>query len=217
MDITKLTPEQKANLKAELESENRAIKTKRKEDLKTFKQLSGEFVTRHIDNMVSHRSSTDNLIKHLFQDYTSILAIKEEVYGEKASKQDSHTSTLEDGTASITIGYNVSIGFDGTESAGVEKIKGFLTSLSNDEPNVMKLTKAVNTLLKPSAKTQMLKPASIIQLSQLREEFNDAQFDEGLDIIINAQQRRQSSMFVSGWKFIEVDGAPRKLEFRFAI
>jgi len=217
IDINTLSPEEKKRIAKELRNDIKAAKTKRDEDLKSFKELSTDFVNKHIDPLVHHHEITGMLIEKLWNDYKPLQAIKKQVYGVKIDNQDSHTSTLEDGSASITIGYNVTIGFDGTENAGVEKIKDFLKSLSNDEDNVKKLSSAVNTFLKPNAKTGMLNPAKIIELSKLRSEFNDERFDDGLEIIMKAQQRRQNSMYVSGWKFIEIDGLPRKLEFRFTI
>lgn len=217
IDIEALSPEEKKRIARVLREDIKATKTKRDEDLKSFKELSTDFVNKHIDPLVHHHEITGMLIEKLWNDYKPLQAIKKQVYGIKIDNQDSHTSTLEDGSASITIGYNVTIGFDGTENAGVEKIKDFLKSLSNDEENVKKLASAVNTFLKPNAKTGMLNPAKIIELSKLRSEFNDERFDDGLEIIMKAQQRRQNSMYVSGWKFIEIDGLPKKLEFRFTI
>lgn len=217
IDIEALSPEQKATLAKQLSADRKTAKKQRDEDLKSFKELSTDFVNKHIDPLVHHHEITGMLIEKLWNDYKPLQEIKKQVYGVKIDNQDSHTSTLEDGSASITIGYNVTIGFDGTESAGVEKIKDFLKSLSNDEENVKKLAAAVNTFLKPNAKTGMLNPSKIIELSKLRSEFNDERFDDGLEIIMKAQQRRQNSMYVSGWKFIEIDGLPKKLEFRFTI
>lgn len=217
IDISKLTPEEKKALSEKLKSDRKAAKQQKEQDLKTFKELSANYVENHIDSLIHHHEITGMLIEKLWNDYRTIRELKSNIYGVKINSQDSHTSTLEDGSASITVGYNVTIGFDGTESAGVEKIKDFLKSLSTDEANVKKLSAAVNTFLKPNAKTGMLNPAKIIELSKLKSEFNDERFDEGLEIIMNAQQRRQNSMYVSGWKFIEIDGRPTKLEFRFTI
>lgn len=76
----------------------------------------------------------------------------------------------------------------------------------------------VNTFLKPNAKTGMLNPSKIIELSRLKDEFNDERFNEGLEIIFNAQIRRQNSMYISGWKFIKTEeGQPKKVEFRFTV
>jgi len=179
--------------------------------------LSADFVNRNIDPLVHHHEITEILIEKLWNDYETIRNLKSEIYGIKINDQDSHTSTLEDGSASITIGWNVTIGFDGTEAAGVEKIKDFIKSLSTDDENNKKLSAAVNTFLKPNAKTGMLNPVKIIELSKLRTEFNDERFNGGIQVIKDAQQRRQNSMYVSGWKFVKLDGLPKKLEFRFTI
>ncbi len=218
LDISKMTADERAELKRQLENEEKQAKLERKENIKAYKELQNEYVTKNIEKLLQEQRILEILVKDIFEDYKSILNMKQLVYGDKVTKQDSHTATLPDGTASITIGYNVTIGFDGTESSGVEKIKDFINSLADDSEKVQKLSKMVNTFLKPNAKTGMLNPSKIIELSKLREEFNDQRFDEGLDIIFNAQFRRQNSMYVSGWKWIEIDGQPpKKVEFRFTI
>ncbi|WP_435138844.1 hypothetical protein [Formosa sp. A9] len=217
LDITQLSAADKEALMKQLANAQKAEKERVKNDRKAYKELSSEFVTRNIDKLIHHNDITAILIETLFKDFEPIKAIKEQVYGNEA--QDSHTSTLPDGSASITIGHNVTIKFDGTEAAGVTKIKEFIKSLSdgNNDQNTLKLAKAVDTFLKPNAKTGMLNPSKIIELSKLKDEFNDDRFDDGLDIIFNAQIRTQNSMYVSGWKFIDVDGVPKKLTFRFSV
>ncbi|HCY83157.1 MAG TPA: hypothetical protein DHV22_16920 [Xanthomarina gelatinilytica] len=217
LDLTKLTEADKAELMAQLEAETKAKKQKQKDDRKAYKELTHEFVERNIDNLLNHNDITGILIEKLFKDYQPVRELKQEVYGH--DHQDSYTSTLPDGSASITIGHNVSIKFDGTEASGVNKIKEFIKSLSdgNNNQNTIKLAKAVDTFLKINPKTGMLNPSKIIELSKLRDEFNDERFDDGLDIIFNAQIRTQNSMYVSGWKFLEVDGLRKKLTFRFSV
>lgn len=218
IDLSKLSTEQRKAFKAELAEQDKAEKQKRKADLATLKALSADYVDVYVDRLVSHRDETEHIIDVLFKDATRLVDLKEVLYGVKVKDQESHTFTLADGSASLTIGYNVNIGFDGTESAGIEKIKSFLVSLATDDEKNVKLTKAVHRLLKPKAKTGQFNPSSIIELSNMREDFNDPLFDEGLDIIIAAQQKRKNSMFVSGWKFVvDGEGRSRKVEFRFSI
>ena len=217
INLSDLSPEARKKLAQQLKEQDKLEKKKREDNISAFKKLSEEFVTNNIDPLVHHHEITGALIEKLWNGYKSIKELKADVYGTKINEQDSHTSTLEDGSASITIGWNVSIGFDGTESAGVEKIKEFISSLSTDDENNKKLSAAVNTFLKPNAKTGMLNPAKIIELSKLKSEFNDERFNDGLDIIFNAQQRRQNSMYVSGWEIVEFEGRPTKLEFRFTV
>lgn len=199
--------------------QEREARERRKADRETFKKLSEEFVNANINYLAMHQQATEKVINDLFKEYKHILELKGEVYGNRVDTQDSHTSTLEDGSASITIGYNVSIGFDGTESEGVKKIRNFINSLTDTQDNdkVKKLSKMVNTFLKPNAKTGMLNPVKIIELSKLREEFGSEDFNDGIDIIFNAQVRSRNSMYVSGWKYITEDDVPKKLEFRFTV
>jgi hypothetical protein len=216
LDISQLNSDQKKKLMAQMQAEMRAEKKKRAETRTAFKDLTAEFVNNNIDALVGHQNSTEDIINKLFDDYKPIESLKAQVYGE--SNQESHTSTLQDGSASITIGYNVSIKFDGTESAGIEKIKNYSKSLETDDPRSQKQAKMINTFLKLNPKTGQLNPNKIIELSKLAEEFNDVQFDEGLDIIFKAQIRSQNSMYVSGWKYLKgLDGRPKKLQFRFTV
>lgn len=215
LDTSKLSPAEKKQLKEELLADEKLEKQKIKDNKKAYKELSREFVDRNIEKLVNHKEFTEHLLANLFEDYLTIKELKKQIYGNK--HQDSHTSTLEDGSASITIGHNVSIKFDGTESAGVEKITNYIATLSSDDENSQKLGKIVKTLLKPSAKTQMLNPANIIQLNNLRDDFNSDEFNDGLDIIVEAQIRTQNSMYVSGWRFVMIKDRPKKVEFRFTV
>lgn len=218
LDLSKLSIEDKQKLMAQLDAEAKAAKQKQKEDRKAYKQLTSEFVERNIDDLLNHNDITGIIIEKLFKDYNPIKEIKQSVYG--TEEQDSYTSTLPDGSASISIGRNVSIKFDGTETAGIQKIRDFLVSLSDETSgdNTKKLSKSVDTLLKLNPKTGQLNPSKIIELSNLADEFNDDRFDDGLSIIINAQIRTQTSMYVSGWKVIEdKNQIPKKLTFRFSV
>lgn len=217
INLAELSPSERQQLIDEAKQLEKQEKAQKKEDIKTFKEISQDFVRANIDNLVNQHQRVHDFIVDLFKEYSHIKDLKAQIYGTERNEQDSHTSTLEDGSASITIGFNVTIGFDGTESSGVEIIKEYINSLATDDENVKKLTKMVNTFLKPNAKTGMLNPSKIIELSKLRDEFNNEKFNDGLEIIFNAQQRRQNSMYVSGWKFIDQNGIPKKLEFRFTV
>jgi len=218
IELDKLSDKERRILLDQARELERKDREERLSARKTYKKLCEEYVLSNIDKLITHQSATEEMVKELFSDFNSLKELKSDVYGSHINAQDSHTSTTEDGRASITIGYNVSIGFDGTEKEGINMIKEFISSLSNDQDNVKKLSAAVNTFLRPNAKTGMLNPSKIIELSKLREQFNDKRFDDGLDIIFQAQQRRQNTMYVSGWKVIkDTQGIDRKVEFRFTI
>lgn len=216
MDISKLTPEEKAELHTQFLAEEKEKAEKRKQTKVTYKEMAEGFVNDHIDNLVHHQEITEFIISETTDDFQAIKELKQEAYGVK--EQDSHTVTLKDGSASITIGQNVVIRFDGTEGAGVAKIREYLKSLTEDSDNAEKLGKVLDKKLKANVKTGFLNPSAIIDLNSFREEFNNELFSEGLDIIINAQIRTVNSKYIAGWKFIPIDeNKTKKLEFRFTI
>jgi len=52
----------------------------------------------------------------------------------------------------------------------------------------------------------------------MRATYNSPEFDEGMDIIQNAQIRQKGSSYVSGFKFIKIgDNQTKKVEFRFTV
>ena len=219
-DIKKLSTEQKAELKKQLAEEAKQDKAKKQGDISTLKELQSEFLEKNIDTLVNRQGEMETLVNGLFTDFTAILALKGQVYGLDKLEQDSHTMTNADATASITIGQNVNITFDGSESAGVQKIMDYLTGISGDENNedMKKMSETVKLLLKPSMKTRMLNPAKIIQLNQMRVTYNSPEFDEGMDIIIASQIRQKGSSYVSGYKFVAMGDIPsKKVEFRFTV
>ncbi|NIJ45030.1 hypothetical protein FHR24_001469 [Wenyingzhuangia heitensis] len=216
MNLDELSPEDKEKLRKQLHAEEREAKKKAQADKESFKDLTKLFVLGNIDNLIDFQKIIEEKVVELFEDYTIIKELKQLVYG--PSDQDSHTSTLQDGSASITIGHNVSIKFNGNESAGLKKINEYLNSLASDEENFQKLKKAIDIYLKRNAKTGDLSPNKIIELNSLRKDFNSELFNEGLDIIMDSQIRTRNSIYVSGWKFIEdANGRKVKKEFRFTV
>lgn len=208
-------------LKAEAAAEKRKkkeAKEKEKADKESFKELSYEFLNKHLELFVKKQTLMEQDIEAAFKDYAPLLDLKEAAYGEKVRKQYSHTVTLPDGSASITIGFNTDIIYDGTENMGIDKIKSFLTSIDGNNDTVKNLVKTVNILLKPSKKTGQLNPSSIIQLNAMRGDWNSKDFNDGLDIIINAQGVARSSQYVEGWQIVDMgNDRTKKVKFRFTV
>ncbi len=218
IDLATLSPTERQKLMADLEAQEKAEKVKIKEDRETYKKMAAEFVEENINVWVNHREATERLVEELFNNFQDILKIKELAYGERVRNQESNTVTLEDGSASLTLGHNVVISFDGTENAGIEKIKRFLHSLGSDDPRSKMQSKVVDVLLRLNPKTGQLNPSKIIELSKLSQEFNSEEFNEGLQIIFDAQQRKVTSQYVSGWKIESAEnGRKKKIEFRFSV
>ena len=218
--LSALTAEQKKQLQADLKKEAAEDKAKKQGDVTTLKELSAVFLNENIDGLITRQGEQESLVAQIFESFDSILQLKSQVYGLDKLDQDSHTITNADGSASISIGYNVGITFDGSETAGVQKIMDYLTAISGKEDNedMKKMSETVKLLLKPSMKTKMLNPSKIIQLNAMRGTYNSPEFDEGMDIIFNAQIRQKGSSYVSGYKFVKVgENQSKKVEFRFTV
>lgn len=214
--LADLSPEERKLLAKEAKETAKSERLKKQENYKTFKELGGEFIQRNITELTNLRGINEDVILNVFKDFEPTLAIRKELYGE--SDQDSYTTTLPDGSKSITIGYNVAISFDGTEPAGITKIKQYLATLSGDNNNARKLAASLNVLLKPNGKTGMLKPNVVLQLKALRDEYNDEGFDDGIEIIEKAQIFTRTTQYVRGWSYIDGEnGQRKKLTFNFSV
>lgn len=218
--LSDLTSEERKALKLQLANEEKAEKEEKRANVQALKDMGLEFLNNNIDSLALAQQEMEKNVAQIFKNMSSYIELKAKIYGLDKLDQDSHTITHPDGSCSITIGYNAGISFDGTETAGVQKITDYITALSGDQEdeNAAKLAEAVKFLLKPNFKTGMLNPGRIIQLNQMRKTFNSPEFDEGMDIIIDAQNKTKGSTYVSGYKHIDIgDNRTKKLEFRFTV
>jgi hypothetical protein len=219
-DFNALTAEEKKEFKKQLLEEAKAEKQAHSSNVSALKELAHEFLANNIDALANRQLDIEQNVAACFKELSTYLQLKAETYGVDRLDQDSHTVTHADGSCSITIGHNPGITFDGTETAGVQKIMDYITGLSggDDDENATKLAKAVKFFLKPNLKTGMLNPGRIIQLNQMRADFNSPEFDDGMDIIVDAQNKTKGSSYVMGWQLIDIgDGQTRKVEFRFTV
>lgn len=219
-DFHALTADQKKAFKALMSQEAKADKEKHSANVSALKELAHEFLANNIDALANRQLDIEQNVAACFKELSTYLQLKADTYGVDKLDQDSHTVTHSDGSCSITIGHNPGITFDGTETAGVQKIMDYITGLSgsDDDENATKLAKAVKFFLKPNLKTGMLNPGRIIQLNQMRADFNSPEFDDGMDIIVDAQNKTKGSSYVMGWQLIDLgENRTRKVEFRFTV
>ena len=218
--LATMSPEEKKTMRQALVADEKAEKAKKQSDIAALKEMQFEFLNNNIDNLVNRQGDLETFVNRIFSEFSAVLKLKADVYGLDKYEQDSHTITNADATASLTIGQNVNITFDGSEGVGVEKIMNYLTGISGDteNENMIKMSETVKLLLKPSMKTKMLNPAKIIQLNSMRATYNSPEFEEGMDIIMAAQIRQKGSSYVSGYKFVAQGDIPsKKIEFRFSV
>ena len=213
MDIEKLTPEAKRELFKQLEAEQRNERLSKQKEIDTYKEMQDGMVVELLPALVAFAEKQKDIVKETIKNLSALVTLKTDLFKVKNGGQDSHTFTDRDGNGSITIGYNAIIGFDGTETAGVQKVKEYLSTLSGDDEKRQILADLLNTFMKPDRKGN-LNPTRIAELCNKKGEIDNPLFSEGIDTIVNAQFKTRTSMFVRGWKLVKAEGeADTKIHF----
>lgn len=197
MDITTLTPEAKKELLNQLAQEEKNARRKKADDRAALKQMIDETVADIAPDCADFGIKQNEMVDSVFEKFAAIIALKKDIYGFD-EKQASHTFTSRKGDGSITVGYNEVPGFDSTVDVGLQKIHAFISSLSKDDANRIKLEKLVSTLTKKNKKGE-LNPTKVIALSELKADMDDELFTEGVDIVVASQFKTRTTMYVRGW------------------
>lgn len=176
-----------------LAAELRRRQTKKNENKEAFKTFSNEITPVLFKELRECSETMSKLKAKVYRDLKDLIELKHEAYGIK-SDQQSHTFSSDNGE-SITIGYNVVRGYDDTAMLGVAKVKQFIASLATDEKTA-KLVNQITRLLKPT-KTGDLDPRRVMELRQMTQEFSNADFIEGVEIIEKAYNPKRSSWFIT--------------------
>jgi hypothetical protein len=212
MDITKLTPDEKAQLMRELAQEEKAKKEKRENDIRTFKGMIDTLVNEKAPLLADFGKKQNNLVNQIFNDFYTVIELKNELYGVKDG-QSSHTFSSRDGNGSIIIGYNEITAFDATVDVGLKKIHEFLGSLGEDSDKRLKIEKVVGTLTRKNKKGE-LNPTKVVALSELKADMNDELFSDGVDVVVNSQFKTRTGSYVRGWwREVGENGKETKLSF----
>lgn len=212
-----LTPEQKKAIAKELKEEAKAEKEAKAKNKESLKQLENQAALKHVDFFIFNRNDIEKGILELFRDLEPIIDARCEVYGNEKREQDSHTLTLDDGSASIKVGWNVRPSFNGTEAEGIVKIKKYMASLTGDSENEQILMEFLNIALKTDLQGNY-DPKKVRDLNKMREKANSPLFNEGMDIIEEAMIDIRTSRFVRGFKMVEFEeGIKKRVNFNFSI
>ena len=198
MDIKQMTAAQRAELKAQLEAEERAESQKRQESIDAYKQMVDEFCEDTFARMkkISELLRTEK--ERVFAAAELLIEQKEALY---KTKQDRHSNqfTTSDSRYTVALGYRTNDGWDDTVNVGIAKVKEYLQSLTSSKEGA----EAVDIVLKLLAKDKKgnLKASSMIQLEQHATKSGNPLFIEGVQIIRDAYRPVDSCQFISvSWK-----------------
>lgn len=194
MDLSKMTAAERAQLKAQLEAEERAEIQKRQESIDAYKQSVDEFCKDVFVRMQKVSELMRAEKERTFSAANILVEMKEQLY---KTKQDRHSNqfTTSDGKYTVALGYRTNDGWDDTVDVGIAKVKEYLRSLAATEDGA----KAVDIILKLLAKDKKgnLKASAMIQLEQEAAKIGDATFIEGVQIIRDAYRPVDTCQFIS--------------------
>lgn len=217
LTLSELSPEEKKELKQQLRDDEIAEKAAKQKNKESLKALENEVALKHVDYFIFNRNDIEKGIIELFNDLEPIIDSRCEVYGNKKREQDTHTLTLDDGSASIRTGWNVKPSFNGTESEGLVKIKQFMSSLAGDSENEKLLMDFLNIALKTDNQGNY-NPKKVRELNTMKDKAKSDLFNEGMDIVNKAIIDIRTSRFVRGYKMVDFgNGIAKRVNFNFSI
>ena len=160
-----MTAAQRAELKAQLEAEERAEKQKREESIAAYKSSVDEFCRNKFSRLQALSEEMRRLKEEVFGDAETLIALKDELFRTKSDRH-SNQFTTSDGKITVALGYRTNDGWDDTVNVGVDKVKTFIKSLAKDEDSAA-LTEMVMNLLAKDRKGN-LKASRVLQLQYVK-------------------------------------------------
>lgn len=191
--LDKLSPEEKAALKKELEQEQKTESERIRKERAQYKQLVDEAVKVLFPVLKEVNKALADAKRYVYDNLDSLTKMKSELY-DREDDQFSHSFSSADGSITIIIGCNVSDGWDDTVDVGIGKVNDYLQSLITDKKS-KDLVDTVMKLLSKDSKGN-LKASRVLQLKQLAEKNGDKKFMDAINIIQDAYKPVKSKEFV---------------------
>ena len=194
MDITKMTAAERAELKAQLEAEERAEKQKREESIAAYKSSVDEFCRSKFSRLQALSEEMRRLKEEVFGDAETLIALKDELFRTKSDRH-SNQFTTSDGKITVALGYRTNDGWDDTVEVGVAKVKEFIKSLAKDDDSAALAEMVMNLLAKD--RKGNLKASRVLQLREIARKSGYPALIEATDIIQSAYRPEETCQFIS--------------------
>lgn len=193
MNIENLTKEQKAELKRQLEAEEKAEKARVQRERENYKQLVDGWVEDKVKQLQNVSSIMMDAKADIFATAQTIISMKGDLFKVKIDRK-SDTLSTSDGTKTIRIGNRINEGWDDTVNVGVDKVKAYLRTLAKDD-NSANLVDTVMGLLAKDRKGN-LKAQKVLELERLAVKSGNEDFMDGIRIIKDAYRPVPTRQFV---------------------
>lgn len=193
MDLKQLTPEQRAELKSQLEAQDKAEKEAHDEEIATYKQIVNDTVEENFPRLVNIAEALRATKDVVRDSFAAVIEMKGDLYNVKDGQQ-SHQFINDDGTKRIRIGYNVLDNYDDTVDTGIAIVKEHIKSLASDDQSRQLVDMILDLLAKDSKGT--LKASRVLKLRKLADKSDNPRFIEGVRIIMDAYRPIESKSFI---------------------
>lgn len=193
MDIKDLTPQQRAELKAQIKAQDRAEKERIQSERDSYKKLVDNFVMTNIVKLKALSEQMSAIKTVIFNDAQTLIEMKEELFKTKADRR-SNTFTTADGTMTMALGNRSNEGWDDTVNEGIAKVKEYIGTLARDD-NSAALVETIMGMIAKDRKGN-LKASKVLELEQLAVKHQDKSFLDGIAIIKAAYRPTPSCQFI---------------------
>lgn len=193
INLSQLSAEQRREMLAQLKAQEEAEKRQREADISTYKALVSQTVEDNFPILQAVSNELAAQKRSIRNAFATVVDLKSSLYGVKDG-QRSHQFINSEGTRRITIGFNVIDNYDDTVDAGIAKVKEYISSLARDEQSKILVETVLKLLSKDSKGT--LKASRVLQLQQMAEKSENADFIEGVRIIRDAYRPIESKSYV---------------------
>ena len=169
-------------------------KEERKQNLATYNKMIDEQVEMTIPELWDISEQLATVKDAVFGNFKALLDMKSDVMKMTKDGQRSHTFTSSDGTKRIELGCYTLDNYKDTVNDGIAMIKEYISGLAKDE-ETQSLVEMVLKLLSKDQKGN-LKASRVLQLRALADKRGNPQFQEGVEIIMDAYDPRPSKQVV---------------------
>ena len=194
MDIRNLTKEEREELKAQLEAEEKAEKARVENEREEYKRLVDASVRSAVGKLQKLSDEMMRVKREVFEEFDTLIRMKNELFRVKLDRK-TDTFTTGDGAMSVTLGSRTNEGWDDTVEAGIAKGKEYLGTLAKDD-NSAALVETVMGLLAKDRKGA-LKANKVLELERLAVKSQDKEFLDGIGIIKAAYRPVPTCQFIS--------------------
>lgn len=193
MDISKLSREEKAALKAQLDAEEKANRERIDRERQNYKDLVDVTVNTSVRKLQELSAQMERLKNEIFSEFDSVIRMKEELFTVKTDRQ-TNTFTTSDSRKTITIGNRINEGWDDTVEVGIAMVKRYMNTMAKDD-NSAALVDTVMSLLAKNRKGA-LKANKVLELEKLANKTGDKDFIEAIRIIRDAYRPTPTCQFI---------------------